>query len=78
MPQIASLLGRIDELLAEIKTLNARIAELEGRYGQPPANMLARAAVPFAAEADRIAADVRSSPVIASDASAVYHPKSGR
>jgi transposase len=31
------------------------------------ANMLARAALPFAAEADRIAASVRASPVIASD-----------
>ena len=34
--QNASLLGRIDELLAEIKALNARIAELEARGGQPP------------------------------------------
>ena len=34
--QNASLLGRIDELLATIKTLNARIAELEAQLGTPP------------------------------------------
>ncbi len=34
--QNASLLGRIDELLAEIKILNARIAELEARGVPPP------------------------------------------
>ena len=34
--QNASLLGRIDELLAQITTLNARIADLEARAGQPP------------------------------------------
>jgi transposase len=35
-PLVASLLARIDELLGQIKTLNARIAELEARGGQPP------------------------------------------
>ena len=33
--QNASLLGRIDELLSQIKTLNARIAELESKLGEP-------------------------------------------
>lgn len=35
-PVVASLLGKIDSLLDEIKRLNARIAELEARGGQPP------------------------------------------
>ena len=34
--QNASLLGRIDELLATITMLNARIAELEAKLGTPP------------------------------------------
>ena len=33
---VASLLVRIDQLLAQIAALNARIAELEGKLGQPP------------------------------------------
>jgi transposase len=35
-PLLRSLLSKIDDLLAEIKALHARIAELEGRGGQPP------------------------------------------
>lgn len=35
-PLVASLLGRIDELLAQNKTLLARIAELEAKLGKPP------------------------------------------
>ncbi len=35
-PLLRSLLSKIDDLLAEIKALHARIAELEGRSGQPP------------------------------------------
>ena len=35
-PLLVSLLSRIDELLAQNKTLLARIAELEARAGQPP------------------------------------------
>jgi transposase len=33
---VASLLARIDQLLAQIAALNARIAELEGKLGGPP------------------------------------------
>jgi transposase len=33
---VASLLTRIDQLLAQIAALNARIAELEGKLGKPP------------------------------------------
>ena len=33
---VASLLVRIDELLAQVKALNARIAELEAKLGKPP------------------------------------------
>ena len=33
---VASLLARIDQLLAQIAVLNARIAELEGKLGGPP------------------------------------------
>jgi transposase len=33
---VASLLARIDRLLAQIAALNARIAELEGKLGGPP------------------------------------------
>jgi hypothetical protein len=33
---VASLLARIDQLLAQIAALNARIAELEGKPGKPP------------------------------------------
>ena len=35
-PLVLSLLAKIDELLAQNKALNARIAELEARLGQPP------------------------------------------
>ena len=35
-PLVASLLGKIDNLLDEIKRLNARIAELEARNSPPP------------------------------------------
>jgi transposase len=35
-PVVMSLLGKIDMLLDEVKRLNARIAELEARNGQPP------------------------------------------
>ena len=35
-PLVASLLGKIDELLAQNKALLARIAELEAREGRPP------------------------------------------
>ena len=35
-PLLRSLLSKIDDLLAEIKALHARIAELEGRDGPPP------------------------------------------
>ena len=35
-PLVQQLLTRIDELLAQIKAQNARIAELEAKLGQPP------------------------------------------
>lgn len=35
-PLVGSLLGKIDELLAQNKALLARIAELEAKLGQPP------------------------------------------
>jgi transposase len=35
-PVVQQLLTRIDELLAQIKAQNARIAELEAKLGQPP------------------------------------------
>lgn len=35
-PLIVTLLAKIDDLLGEIKTLNARIAELEARNARPP------------------------------------------
>ena len=35
-PLVVSLLSKIDKLLDEIKALNARIAELEGRGSKPP------------------------------------------
>jgi len=35
-PLVVSLLGKIDDLLAQNKTLLARIAELEAKLGQPP------------------------------------------
>jgi transposase len=35
-PLLVELLARIDELLAQNKALNARIAELEAKLGQPP------------------------------------------
>src|SRR4026208_1903664 len=35
-PLVQQLLTRIDELLAQIKAQNARIAELEAKRGQPP------------------------------------------
>jgi transposase len=35
-PLVLQLLGRIDELLAQNKTLLARVAELEAKLGQPP------------------------------------------
>ena len=34
--QIATRDERIDELLGQVRTLNARIAELEARHGKPP------------------------------------------
>ena len=36
LAQIAARDDRIDELLAQVKALNARIAELEGKLGGPP------------------------------------------
>jgi peptidoglycan hydrolase CwlO-like protein len=36
MAQIAARDDRIDELLAQVKALNARIAELEAKRGGPP------------------------------------------
>src|SRR5580765_8493791 len=36
MAQIAARDERIDELLAQVKALNARIAELESKRGGPP------------------------------------------
>ena len=36
MAQIAARDDRIDELLAQVKALNARIAEFEAKYGRPP------------------------------------------
>jgi transposase len=36
LAQIADRDGRIDELLAQVKALNARIGELEAKLGQPP------------------------------------------
>ena len=35
-PLVVELFGKVDRLLDQIKTLNARIAELEGRNGRPP------------------------------------------
>jgi hypothetical protein len=35
-PLVQRLLTRIDELLAQIKAQNARVAELEAKLGQPP------------------------------------------
>ena len=36
MAQIAARDDRIDKLLAQVKALNARIAEFEAKYGRPP------------------------------------------
>jgi len=36
MAQIAARDDRIDELLAQVKALNARIAEFEAKCGRPP------------------------------------------
>ena len=45
MAQIAARDERIDELLAQVKALNARIAELEVKRGGPPKTQIGRAHV---------------------------------